>query len=459
MRSEIRNQRLMSLIALSLVLMVIAVQVRLFFAADLVTPVNPRSPFQVYTDDGTPVEVTGSFGSIHTRDGELVFDGMNTKYTIFLNTVGSVRNEVHLSQGTLAFNYREALTPETLSVMSGLHNFKPNSGVQMTTTLLPGPVQQAIYDSFGEYYGAIYAYNYVTGETYCMLSVPSSAEKEPDDDGHFENRVRANFTPGSTMKIVTLVCALTQDPSLKEHTYTCSGSHKTPNGNEITCGSPHGKLTMTQAVGKSCNCYFASLIEKLDVDKTCDILDGLGIDSLGKERTGYIGEISYSKGFAKFVNNTSGQHIWKLIGQGSEVNLIDMARMAGAIANGGSSAVPYLVENIYDPNDEIYTQTTPEPELEELVSPDVAAMLKPIWAQAVEENYKKLDSRITLAKTGTAEYKDENGEKYHNRLLLGVVEEYNTAFMLVVVGLPAGNSLIMDIGNTLVQALDAADLS
>lgn len=459
MRSEIRNQRLMVFIALTMVLMVILVQVRLFFAADEVKPVNPRSPFQVYTDDGTPVEVTGSFGSICTRDGEIVYDGIHTKYSLFYNVVGNVLNETHLSEFTLAYNYEKALMPETLSVMSGLHDFKANSGVRMTTTLLPGPVQQALYDSFGSYKGALFAYNYLTGEVYCMISVPS-AQSGNEEDGYLLNRVRMPYTPGSTMKIVTLVCALTQDPALKDHTYTCTGVHKTPNGNQITCDFVHGKLSMTQAVGKSCNCYFASLIEKMDVDKTCDILDELGINSLGKYRSGSINALSYIKGFAKFVNNTSDQHIWKLIGQGSEISLIDMSRMAGAIVNGGSCAAPYIVSSIYDPNDEVCTMSDPEVKMDQLVSPEAAAMLKPIWTEAVEENYKKLDPRITVAKTGTSEYEDDSeAGEHHNRLLLGAIEEYNTAFMLVVEELPAGNSQIMDIANTLVRVLEEADLS
>lgn len=460
MRREIRNQGFMIFIAFTLVLMVILVQVRLICASDQVTPANPRSPFRITSDDGAPVTVIGAYGSVCTRDGEVVYDGSTTKYPQFLPTVANVYKGKHLSEFTLAWYYAEALKPESLSVMGGLRNYNANSGVRMTTTLLPGPAQEAIYDSFGDYNGALFAYNYVTGEVYSMLSVPS-AQFGDEADNYLINRNRSVYTPGSTMKIVTLVCALTQNPEFKDYTYTCTGTYEPPKGRAITCDYPHnGPQTMSEAIGNSCNCYFASLIRQLDVDKTCDILDSLGIDSLGKYKTDYIDKIPYKKGIAQFEKNSSDQHIWKLIGQGSEVSLIDMAKLAGAIANGGSCAAPYIVESIYDPNDEVYTLSDPEVKMEDLVSPETAGLLKPMWTEAVKQSYsKRLDSRITLAKTGTAEYKDKDGNEYHNRLLMGVIEESNTAFVLVVEKLPAGNSKIMEIGNTLAQVLSDANLS
>lgn len=457
MRSEIRNQGFMIFISFTLVLMTILVQARLIAASDQVTLVNPRSPFQITEDDGIPITVAGAYGSICTMDGEVVYDGSTTKYAPFYPTIANVYKGLHLSEYTLAWYHAEALKPESLNVLGGLHNYKANSGVRMTTTLLPGPAQQVLYDAFGEYNGALFAYNYVTGEVYSMLSVPA-AQFGDEEDKYLINRNCGVYTPGSTMKIVTLVCALTQNPELQNYTYTCTGTHEVPNGKAITCDYVHyGPLTMSDAIGHSCNCYFASLIEQLDVDKTCDILDDLGINSLGKYKTDYIDLIPYRKGIAQFEKNNSSQHIWKLIGQGSEVNLIDMARLAGAIANGGSSAVPYLVDSIYDPNDEVYTLSNPEAKMVDLVSTRTAELLKPMWSDAVKNHYSnRLDHRITLAKTGTAEYKDKAGSEYHNRLLMGVVEEYNTAFILVVEHLPAGNSKIMDIGNTLVQVLHEA---
>ncbi len=461
MRREIRNQSLMLLCALTLVLMVILVQIRLACAADQVLPANPRSPFQIVANDGTPIDVSGSYGSICTRDGEVVFDGSSTKYTPFYSEVANMVNGTHLSTYTLAYHYDEALRPETLSVASGLRNFKANSGAKMTTTLLPGPAQQTIYDAFGEYHGALFAYNFRTGEVYSSVSIPTG-QSGNEEDSYLDDRIRNPYASGSTFKIATLVCALSQNPDLKNYTYTCDGNHEVVQGADITCGRAHsGPLTMSDAIGYSCNCYFASLIEQLDVEKTCDILEDLGINTLGKRKEGKIDELVYKKGVSKFASNRSSDQIWKLIGPGSTVSLVDMAKMAGAISNGGSCAVPYIVESIYDPNDEVYTYTAPEADIETLVSPKVAEMLKPMWSNAVDNHYNnRLNPKITLAKTGTSEHTDnKTGDEYNNRLLLGVIEEYDTAFMLVVEHLPSGDTKIMDIANTLLQVLEEAALT
>lgn len=462
MRSEIRNQPLIIVMAVLLAAIVVLVQVRLAFAADQVKPIDLSSPINIEVSGGEePITVTGNHGFISTRDGEVVFDGTATKYPALYAIVGNVKDGAHQNDYTLGYLYQEQMKPETLTVWGGIHTFDSDSGVEMRTTLLPGPAQQTLYEAFGGYHGALFAYNYVTGEVYTMLSVPS-AQDGPEDDGHLTNRVRSVYTPGSTMKIVTLVCALTQDPDFQNYTYTCTGAHILSSGAEVTCGVAHsGPLTMSQAIGKSCNCYFASLIEQLDVDETCDILEEMGISPADKYGTGYIDKISYKKGIASFENNTSFSQIWKLIGQGSEVSLIDMARMAGAVMNGGSCAAPYIVQCIYNPNEDVFTEVAEAAEMDELVTPETAALLKPMWADAVANYYSsRVDSSITLAKTGTSEHIDDTtGEEYNNRLLLGVMEEYNTAFMLVVERLSPGDSKIMDIANTLAQVLREADLS
>lgn len=468
MRREIRNQWLMILMAASLIFAIIAAHFRLAAAAPQVKPINPRSPFSVTLGDKEPITVTGLAGDIRTRDGAVVYDGQDIACPALISTVANAANGIHISTKTIGYLYRDAAAPETLSVVGGLHNFDARDGVQITTTLLPAAGQQAVYDSFGDYHGALFAYNYVTGQVYCMISVPA-AHKGPEDDMHADNRVLYTYTPGSTMKIVAAVCALSQNPELQSFTYTCTGTHTVPNGGEITCDYVHkGPLNLSDAIGKSCNCYFSALIEQLDLDKTVPILEGLNIDIVQSKTMMPIGTksddpdfcLTYAKGFAEITNHASENQIWKLIGSGSEVSLVDMARMAGAICNGGTSADPYLVERIYDPNDDAVMQET-ERSQTELIDPEVAALLKPIWRTAVDKHYSsRLDSRITLAKTGTAELTEANtGKEYHNRLLLGAIEEYNTAFMLVVDHLPAGEQLIVDIANALVYALDDADIS
>lgn len=476
MRNEIRYKWIIAVLTFLLVAAPIAVQVRLYKAAPYVTigisgsqsgSENPGgngdSGSKPSNSDGTAK--VGIAGSISTRDGEIVYDGVNTKYPAFYAVVGNVTSNSlakHLSEHTLAYRYQDVLAASKLTVVGGLHTFKGRSGSRMTTTLLPGPTHQTLYEAFDEYNGALVAYNYRTGEILVLVSVPS-AQSGNEGDAYLTNRVLGTYSPGSTIKIITLICALSQNPELENFTYTCTGSYALSGSEPVTCGAAHyGPLTMRDAIGHSCNCYFAALIGQLDVNDTRDVLEELGFSTVkGESGTGNVDRLTYTKGYSAFRSTKSFDEVWRLIGSGSVVSMIDMVRIAGAVVNGGEAADPYIVETIYNPNKEKVTYQAEKGSMTQLVDPEVADNLSEMWSDAVEEYYytrsTPLDRRISHAKTGTSELIDANGEEYNNRLLLGVMEEENVAFMLVVEHLPAGSSKIITIANTLAQIISEAD--
>lgn len=461
MRNELRYKWAFGFMTFLLVAIVIATQYRLTLAVDdIVVPPTPT------TAEGTAQEDRGTPGVICAQNGDILFDGTYTKYPEFYSSVANINsgNGTHLSHHTIAYHYRDKLAIESLSVWGGMHNFAGHSGSKITTTLLSGDSHATLREAFSGYQGALFAYNYVTGEVLINLSLPSS-QTGTETDGHLTNRVLGFHTPGSTMKIVTLICALTQNPELQSFTHSCTGSYKLPSGSVVTCEYVHGKsLSMSDAIGHSCNCYFAALIGQMDVAETCKILKSLGFNTKeNKALDDHIDRLVYHKGFTTFDSNTSFDSVWKLIGQGSAVSLVDMARIAGAVANGGSSAKPYIIEQIYDPDKDIVTHQAAPGDTTELLNSSVADTLFDMWHKAVEDRYytrkTPLDKRVTLAKSGTSEHIDPvTGDEYNNRLLLGVMEEHDVAFMLMVEHLPAGDSLIVTIANTLAQVIDDAGL-
>lgn len=459
MRNELLYKWVFSFMASLLVVIVVATQFRLMKAVDyiVIPPPSVSEEGEVQEDQGTP-------GVILSQNGEVIFNGSHTTYPEFYVTAANINsgNGTHLSHQTIAYKYREELAIESLSVWGGMHSFKGRSGSEITTTLLSGQDHAAIREAFSGYQGALFAYDYVTGEVLINLSLPS-AQTGTETDGHLTNRVFGYHTPGSTMKMVTLICALTQNPELRDFTHSCTGSYKLPSGGEVTCEYVHGSsLSMSDAIGHSCNCYFAALIGQLDVEETCEILQSLGFNTKEeKALEDHIDRLVYRKGYASFNSNSSFDSVWRLIGQGSTVSLVDMARIAGAVANGGSSAKPYIIEQIYDPDTDTVTHQAAPGANTELMSSSVADTLFDLWSRAVEERYytrkTPLDNRVTLAKSGTSEHIDAaTGEEYNNRLLVGVMEEHDVAFMLMVEHLPAGDSLIVTIANTLAQVIDNA---
>lgn len=459
MRNELLYKWAFGFMAFLLAAIVVVTQYRLMLAVDYIVVPPPPT-----TAEGVVQEDQGTPGVVCSQDGEVIFDGSHTKYPEFYAIAANVNsgNGTHLSHHTIAYKYREELAIETLSVWGGMHSFVGRSGSKITTTLLSGESHAALREAFSGYQGALFAYDYVTGEVLISLSLPS-AQTGTDTDGHLTNRVFGYHTPGSTMKMVTLICALTQNPELQDFTHTCTGTYKLPSGGEVTCEYDHGaSLSMSDAIGHSCNCYFAALIGQLDVEETCEILQSLGFNTKEeKALEDHIDRLLYRKGYAIFDSNTSFDSVWRLIGQGSTVSLVDMAQIAGAVANDGFAAKPYIIEEIYDPDKDIVTHQAAPGAMTELMRSSVADVLSELWHEAVEERYytrkTPLDNRVTLAKSGTSEHIDPvTGEEYNNRLLVGVMEEYDVAFMLMVERLPAGDSLIVTIANTLAQVIDDA---
>ena len=90
--------------------------------------------------------------------------------------------------------------------------------------------------------------------------------------------------------------------------------------------------------------------------------------------------------------------------------------------------------------------------MRELVRDDAAVQTEQVWSDATEAYYRsgsrKLNEKITHGKTGTSEIGEGN-----NRLIMGVMEEYDTAFVVIVEGLPAGDPLMIAIANVLADEI------
>lgn len=445
MRSEKRKKILVYLMALFLVLSIPAVYLRLSFCVEEAPP---------------PVieEITGAYGMIFDRSGNQIYGRDGCSHDEYYNIIDGVLSNGNVdSTYTIAYKFGPELAARKVSLISGYDAEMVNvNGAEMATTLLPGDALVTLRKAFGEYDGAVFAYNYKTGEVYVMLSLPSvSPEKAPG--GKSKNDNLGTYMPGSCFKIVAAACALSQDPELEHFTYTCEGSHLLPDGNEITCGGIHGgPLTLTDAIGRSCNCYFAALIGQFEPEQIEEILMQMGI-TLRKEGekvpTVQIDRILRETSSTVFNDPTCNNDVWSMIGEvHNTANLIDLACIAGAIVNSGSSAAPFLVESIFDPNQEKLIYEAKKGDAQQLLENTAAVRTRQIWYDATEAYYRsgknELDRRITHGKTGTSEIGEGN-----NRLILCVMEDYDTAFVVAVEGLPAGDPLMISIANVLAELI------
>lgn len=396
-------------------------------------------------------------GPVVTRNGSELYDGRRaTDPAITGNLVGGISKFI---PNAIAYRYGAKTIPGNIGVLNGIRPLEKLQFREIRTTLLDADALEKIADAFRGKSGCCFAYNYKTGEVYTALSLPSIDQTpkdgftpEQEREAPLLNRcLNGTYVPGSTMKIVTSICALEQSINPNDFTFQCDGATLVPeveNGRyRFHCANDnaHGSVDFVAALGRSCNAYFANLILELNVEKTQQTLRNLGFTVNGTPSDNAVKEIgllSKRTSSVTFKGDRASDDVWGLIGQGdTTVNMVDMAMIAGAVANGGESALPYVVRSLYDPN----TGAELNPETGRKLNPDkltkmrtlfssrTASALYPDWKNAVSKYYT-CDSRITAAKTGTAEIEGVEGtrNKYTNALLIGVIEEKETAFAIVI---------------------------
>ncbi len=240
------------------------------------------------------------------------------------------------------------------SIISKNIHTHPTSGKDVKLTI-DAKLQQIAFDNLGERAGTVCLIDLLSGGILVAASTPSfdplmfnsdinlnnwnNAQKEKSS---FSNR---NFTipysPGSVFKVVSALDALQNgvDPN---DTFTCVGQFRF--GTRIfhcNRASGHGKVNLTQAIARSCNCYFYNLGASANVDNICNTATMLGLNkhyNIGGMQTnkGIIPSREWKKNRfgTKWI---PGETINTVIGQGyTECTPLQLAVMAASLASGNS---------------------------------------------------------------------------------------------------------------------------
>lgn len=282
-----------------------------------------------------------------TKNGERIFsDDYDTRVST-LHVVGD-------SQGYIATGLQTLYRPNLIgyNFVDGVYNsVKANDKSDIVLTI-DAEVSKVAWQAMNGNKGTICAYNYKTGEVICMVSSPSyDPENKPSDidtdttgkyNGIYINRFLTGvFTPGSTFKVVTAICALDNIPDVTSRTFTCTGKYKIGN-DYVTCNnrSGHGKLTFEEALNVSCNSVFAELAVELGNDKLTKTVRQLGF---GTSVT--VSKAQTVKSTFDLSNAAAIDRGWAGIGQYTTlVNPCQMLMLMGAIANNGQAMIPYVVD-------------------------------------------------------------------------------------------------------------------
>lgn len=396
------------------------------------------------------MDFTGTYGIITDRFEQTIFSNDTVlNYDIFGNVIG----DGSLIHNSLVYRYVKELSPGPANFFTGYRSLEEKPRV-MKTTLLSEESQAELAALFYGKKGCCFSYNYETGEIYTALSFPAF-NLQHEEPSYINRCFDSLYIPGSTMKVITTIVAIDQGIDLDKITHDCTGTLELSGGEKIVCAGVHGNVDFTGAIGQSCNCYFAKVAFELNIDEALDTLEELGFN-VNKEENEKVETADFMKmvSSVNITNTASFKNVWGFIGQGDDlVNPVDMAMIAGAIANKGKTAKPYMVESIYNPTKDKNIYEAESEDMVELMSSRTAKSTAEYWKAGVDKHYytdQKLSEKVTYAKTGTAEINTENGE-IRNRTLIGIIEDSKTAFYIVVEDF--GNVSPVEIANKLADLL------
>lgn len=388
---------------------------------------DPRNPRPALTERGK------ERGLIVTVDGTIVarssedpsgrdFMREYPQGEMFAHTVGYTSFLVGDSGLEAAYaselrSRRDLTISDLLAAVLG-RDLRPKS---LEITIDPA-LQRVAFNALGENRGAVVALDPRTGAVLASMSKPSfDPESLLGDDAasHWEallmddsrplldRGTKELFAPGSTFKTVVTATAIDTGRADPSTVFDDPVELELP-GSTATISNFSGRpcndgasVTLLQAFVQSCNTTFAALAIQLGANE-------IGITS---EALGFNQDIEYEWSVPESVWPTDElEDDLAALGQSGigerdvRATPLNMAMIAAAIANGGVTPSPYLVQRIVDADGVTVEETSPS-ELGRAMGPDTASVLAQMMERVVTEGTGRraaVPGVRVAGKTGTA---------------------------------------------------------
>ncbi|MBQ6809321.1 MAG: hypothetical protein IJP09_01265 [Clostridia bacterium] len=254
------------------------------------------------------------------------------------------------------------------------------------------------------------------------------------------------FPPGSTFKTIVSVAAMEEGIITPNTILECEGVYTYYDTYQPSCyyyrqyGLTHGKITVKEALMKSCNCFFFEVGRLLTIENISKYGKLLGFG----EKTG-IDLYGESKGIlASRENREASGELWQYgetlmaaIGQSDNaVTPLQLVNAVATIANGGTRYKPHIIKSVRDrESGELIMETEVEVlEQLDLKSSTVDAVIEGLRLNVVKggsayDGFKDFDIVSVGVKTGTAEV----SKGLPTALMVGVAPIENPQIAFVVV--------------------------
>jgi penicillin-binding protein A len=300
-------------------------------------------------------------------------------------------------------------------------------GGNVDTTINPR-MQQAAWDAMqqgcgGPCKGAVVALEPSTGKILAMVSSPSYdpnllSSHDPevqaqawqrlrdDPDTPLTNRaISETYPPGSTFKVITTAAALQSGATVDEQ-LTAAPTIPLPNSTatlENYGGTPCGDqptVSLSQAFAKSCNTAFVQLGILTGAEALRSMAHSFGLDSSPS-----VIPLQVAESTVGIIADAAALGMSSIGQKDVALTPLQNAEIAAAIANGGVTMQPYLVESLKGP-DLANISTTAPYQQRRAVSPQIAAKLTELMVGAEKAAQQKgaIPGVQIASKTGTAEH-------------------------------------------------------
>ena len=403
-------------------------------------------------DDDTPVQSgdvldRNNLALVYDENGRRVYSDDEDIRKALLHTTGDY-------SGYIGTSIQSRLKAQLVgyNFITGLNDLPENpymSGRDIKLTV-DADLSKLAYQLLDGKNGAVLLSNYKTGEilvkvsapTYDPMNIPEDLQENSIYSGVFvDNTISSSYTPGSIFKLVTAVSAIENLSDYQNVTCNCTGSLAVGDS-RVTCLGKHGNIGMQEALGNSCNVYFAKIALEIGEDKLQQTAESLGFN-----KSFSLPDFTTKESNISLENSEDIELAWAGVGQfTTTVNPANMLMLMHAVANSGNAVPLRLTESGFF--DEIANQEV------QLLSAETANNLKILMRAVVRDYYgdASFSNMNICAKTGTAEV-GEN--KNPNAWIVGFSENEETpyAFSIVVEDAESGMSVAGNIVKKLLAEL------
>jgi len=216
-----------------------------------------------------------------------------------------------------------------------------------------------------------------------------------------------SYEPGSTFKPVVMAAAMEEGVLTPNCVFYCDRV-KYIAGEPIFCWARHGRLTLTEALYRSCNIAMIYINQRLGVDAFYRYRGYFGFG----ERTGIDlpAELCVSHPSVMYTRRNLGQveMATSSMGQGFNTTTIQMITAYAALINGGTMLEPFVVSHMVDAYGNIVFEREPT-EARRVLSPGTSDFIRWEMQYVVSSDngtgrHARVPGHLTGGKTGTGQH-------------------------------------------------------